>query len=304
MMSKSNFVIPCFCSPGQDPSLVVPTSKEQSDTTAQKTSPTTPSLDHSSSSGDGKVMTSKITLPDRPECTVTEDTEYGNITSVTISCLTSSVYPARCSFYDINDEGSPVRIIESPGYTHKETGGTPVYYKSQCSVSVPVADLAEGTHRFQAYIYPDVTGGESLVDALAPSETVNLSMPEASYSCFPEAIEGRFPGNLIHCNCSLTSDGYPRGVAKWFKGDEMVTNVSDGVLVVTKNDYLNQVYTCDAVSDLGRKVGSLLTVKFAGHRVPSEDEKLVTAALASAGASIAIAVAALLIKLRLSAIRG
>ncbi|KAK3798993.1 hypothetical protein RRG08_050229 [Elysia crispata] len=315
--------------PGQNPSLVVPTSKEQSDTTAQKTSPTTPSLDHSSSSGDGKVMTSKITcdpaqedwevlecnklqvyaLPDRPQCTVTEGTEYGSITSVNISCLTSKVYPkAMCSFYDIND-GSPVGITESPDYTHTETGGTPVYYRSQCSVSVPVADLGEGTHRFQAYIYPNVTGGKKLVEAVTLNATVNLTMPKASHRCFPEAIEGRFPGNLIHCNCSLTSDGYPRGIAKWYKGNEMVKNVSDGVLVVTKNDYLDQNYTCDAVSDLGRKLGSLLTVKFAvkkvqSYHLPKQGGRFASALIVTAVVSTVIALAALLIKHRLSEVTG
>ena len=72
-------------------------------------------------------------------------------------------------------EGSPVGITESPDYTHTETGGTPVYYRSQCSVSVPVSDLGEGTHRFQAYIYPDVTDGQSLVEAVTLNATVNLS---------------------------------------------------------------------------------------------------------------------------------
>ena len=85
------------------------------------------------------------------------------------------MFPPVCIFvYTLYQEGSPVRITESPDYNHTETGGTPAYYRSQCSVSVPVADLGEGTHRFQAQIYPDVTGGESLVDALTPSETVNL----------------------------------------------------------------------------------------------------------------------------------
>ena len=33
----------------------------------------------------------------------------------------------------------------------------------------------EGTHKFRAYIYPEVSGGESLVDSITPNTTVNLS---------------------------------------------------------------------------------------------------------------------------------
>ena len=64
----------------------------------------------------------------------------------------------------------------------------------------------------------------------------STAMPEAVHSCFPEAIDGGFPGNVTRCNCSLTSDGYPSGAAQWFRGDRKETNVSDGVLLVTKND--------------------------------------------------------------------
>ena len=76
--------------------------------------------------------------------------------------------------YTLFQKCSPVRITESPDYIHTETGGTSVYYRSQCWVSVPVSKLGEGTHRFQAYIYPDVTDGESLVEAVTLNATVNL----------------------------------------------------------------------------------------------------------------------------------
>ena len=64
----------------------------------------------------------------------------------------------------------------------------------------------------------------------------STAMPEAVHSCFPEAIDGSFPGNVTRCNCSLTSNGYPSGVEQWFRGDQTETNVSGGVLLVTKND--------------------------------------------------------------------
>ena len=42
--------------------------------------------------------------PESPSCTVREDTESGDIKSVTVSCSTSKVYPkARCRFYRTKD---------------------------------------------------------------------------------------------------------------------------------------------------------------------------------------------------------
>ena len=63
-------------------------------------------------------------------------------------------------------------ITTIPTYNHKQTGESPVYYRSECSVSVPVEDLGEGTHSFQGYIYPDVSGGKSLVGPIKPEKTV------------------------------------------------------------------------------------------------------------------------------------
>ena len=49
-----------------------------------------------------------------------------------------------------------------------------VYYTSRYSVSVSVSELGEGTHSFQGYIYPDVTGGRTFVNVIEPSKTVTL----------------------------------------------------------------------------------------------------------------------------------
>ena len=53
-------------------------------------------------------------------------------------------------------------------------GVSPVYYSSSCSVSVSVSELGEGTHSFLGFIYPGVTGGETLVNVIEPSKTVTL----------------------------------------------------------------------------------------------------------------------------------
>ena len=66
----------------------------------------------------------------------------------------------------------PTAITQS--YSHRPTGESPVYYRSSCSVSVSVEDLGEGTHSFQGYIYPGVTGGKSLVMPIKPEKTVTV----------------------------------------------------------------------------------------------------------------------------------
>ncbi|KAK3728896.1 hypothetical protein RRG08_017609, partial [Elysia crispata] len=202
-------------------------------------------------------------LPENPSCTVSEDTESGNIKSVNVSCSTSKVYPeARCRFYNATNEDNSVEIPTNPVYSHTPTGETPVYYRSQCSVSVPVQELGEGTHRFIGYIYPDVTNGFTKVTGTPADKTVTLSFSQASHSCRPQAVQGYFLEESTNCTCSLSSDGHPRGTAQWYKGGQLVG--SSGTLVVTRDrSKPEQIYTCRAVSDLGQKVGSTLKAKFA-----------------------------------------
>ncbi|KAK3803340.1 hypothetical protein RRG08_015994, partial [Elysia crispata] len=58
---------------------------------------------------------------EHPSCTVSEDTESGDIKSVNVSCSTSKVYPrARCRFYREKDGGNPVEIT-NPVYSHTPT---------------------------------------------------------------------------------------------------------------------------------------------------------------------------------------
>ena len=70
--------------------------------------------------------------------------------------------------------GDRVSITQSPDYDYYSVRVSPVYWGSSCSVSVSVSELGEGTHSFQGYIYPNVTGGENLVDSIEPSKTVTL----------------------------------------------------------------------------------------------------------------------------------
>ena len=77
----------------------------------------------------------------------------------------------RCLFQD----NESVLIDTYPTYIHTPTEERPVYYRAQCSVTVPIADLGEGTHSFVGYIYPDVTDGKSLVDAIISNTTVTFS---------------------------------------------------------------------------------------------------------------------------------
>ena len=50
------------------------------------------------------VISHPPALPENPECTVSEDIVSGDISSVTVSCSTTKVYPqAICSFYRKNN---------------------------------------------------------------------------------------------------------------------------------------------------------------------------------------------------------
>ena len=71
--------------------------------------------------------------------------------------------------------GNSVEILTNPVYSHTETGDTPVYYRSQCSVSVSVQELGEGRHSFTGYIYPGVTGDPAKVTGTPADESVTLS---------------------------------------------------------------------------------------------------------------------------------
>ncbi|GFR96644.1 neural cell adhesion molecule 1 [Elysia marginata] len=161
--------------------------------------------------------------------------------------------------------GNSVKITETPVYSHTvipATASTPVYYRSQCSVSVSVEELGEGTHSFLGYIYPDVTGGLGMVNGIAPDKTVTLSFPQVFQSCLTNMEHGYFIGKSARCTCSATSDGYPRGSSQWYKGDQTVGTNGDLDITYNKNNP-EQVYTCEAKSTLGRKPGSTLRAKFA-----------------------------------------
>ena len=45
---------------------------------------------------------------------------------------------------------------------------------SLCSFTVPMEDLGTGQPIVRVFIYPDITGGESLVAAITPNETVTF----------------------------------------------------------------------------------------------------------------------------------
>ncbi|GFO27332.1 neural cell adhesion molecule 1 [Plakobranchus ocellatus] len=204
--------------------------------------------------------------PENPSCTVREKTAVpDDIESVTVSCSTTKVYPeAKCSFEQRTNGVTFVAINKTPTYNHTKHTGKTVYYRSECSVDVSVAELGEGTHSFRVFIYPDVTNGRNLVTATTASTTVSLTIPKVSYTCSPEMMQGYFDEKSATCTCSLTSDGYPKGQAQWYKGNQTGPGLSGGVLdlVFDKSNYV-QNYTCKGVSAIGESSASTLTAKFA-----------------------------------------
>ena len=74
-----------------------------------------------------------------------------------------------------SQEGNAMEITTNSVYSHPPTCETPVYYRSQCSISVSVQKLGEGTHSFTGYIYPGVTGDLSKVIGTPVDKTVTLN---------------------------------------------------------------------------------------------------------------------------------
>ncbi|GFR87313.1 hypothetical protein ElyMa_002490500, partial [Elysia marginata] len=177
--------------------------------------------------------------PQNPSCTLSENTGSGDITSVTVKCYTSKVYPeTKCIIYKKINGGNGVKVNNGPVYSHTTIPATatiPVYYRSQCSVNVSVQELGEGTHSFLGFIYPDVTGGKNNVYGITLDKTVTLSFPQVSQSCLTNMEQGYFIGKSARCTCRATSDGYPRGSAQWYKGDQPVGTNGDVDITYNKN---------------------------------------------------------------------
>ncbi|RUS68978.1 hypothetical protein EGW08_023261, partial [Elysia chlorotica] len=249
--------------------------------------------------GDGITVCNRLevyALPENPSCTVREEPDSGDTRSVTVSCSTSKVYPrAECRFYSKKDNGNSVQINNQITYSNPETSGTPVYYRSECSVTVEVKDLGEGTHSFTGYIYPGVTGGHTLVGGSDGDKTVTLSFPQASHSCDPQMVQGYFTEESSTCTCSLSSVGYPRGTAQWYQGDQRVG--SGGILVVThdRTSSDQKTYTCEGESNLGRKTGSTVTPNFALNAPESPNENQDSEGGSLKAVSVAIGVVAMVV---------
>ncbi|KAK3760302.1 hypothetical protein RRG08_003592 [Elysia crispata] len=86
------------------------------------------------------------------------------------------------------------------------------------------------------------------------NEENQLSRPtgfsQPSHSCLSEAVQGYYLEESTTCTCSLSYDA--RDTAKWYKGGQQTG--SSGTLVVSRDkSNPEQIYTCEAMSDLGRK---------------------------------------------------
>ncbi|GFR72862.1 hypothetical protein ElyMa_005717100 [Elysia marginata] len=152
-------------------------------------------------------------------------------------CIYYRDFTVRTSTYR-GTGGNNGKITRTPVYNNTvipATATTPVYYRSQCTVSVSVKKLGEGTHSFQGYIYPDVTGGENLVRGSPTHKTVTLSFPQVSQSCLTNREQGYFIGKSARCTCRVTSDGYPRGWAQWYMKHKTVGTKGDLVITYKKN---------------------------------------------------------------------
>ncbi|GFR79786.1 hypothetical protein ElyMa_000563700 [Elysia marginata] len=132
--------------------------------------------------------------------------------------------------------GNPVKITNTPDYIHTTipaTASTPVYYSSQCSVTVPVQNLGEGTHSFIGYIYPDMTGVKNMVNGSPTDKTVTLnSVQIASSSSEVNLCDNN---SQVQVTCEISRDNVSPAPTFSFsddgprsQGPQPGTNSSDG----------------------------------------------------------------------------
>ncbi|KAK3759163.1 hypothetical protein RRG08_036954 [Elysia crispata] len=202
----------------------------------------------------------KSVVPDSTTCQLRENIASGDIRSVTISCKANNVYPeAGCKFYRKTNGGKRVAIKARPSYTHKliqSSSGSS--YRTECSVREEVSDLGEGTHTFHVFVYPNVTGGESLVNATMLDKNVTLSFPRATHNCPPTLVQDYLCGKPTACNCTLISEGRPKGYPLWFH--EGTTPIFGPLVVSYDISRPNIAHTCEGTSGLGRILGSTLKI--------------------------------------------
>ncbi|XP_059177967.1 uncharacterized protein LOC131957247 [Physella acuta] len=75
-----------------------------------------------------------------------------------IQCTTVKVYPAAKCFFSMIIDGNPVHQLYTVTYRHTQlpgSPGTPEYFSTQCSITVPV--VAEGHYELRVTVYPNVT---------------------------------------------------------------------------------------------------------------------------------------------------
>ncbi|KAK3803264.1 hypothetical protein RRG08_049648 [Elysia crispata] len=149
------------------------------------------------------------------------NTESGDISSFTYGMETTKVYPpAIIDIYfrrtDSQQGYLSTNLTSAAMCNHTEVGSGPVYYTSECWVTVPVDERSEGRNRFQGYT---TAGLEALRKALYSTtmnrREVSLSFPEVTHNCSVDVVEDQSPDYSVNCTCSVLSDGYPRGTAQW-----------------------------------------------------------------------------------------
>lgn len=184
--------------------------------------------------------------------------------SVNITCFVERndtiVSQARaCSFTWSKDGGTSVDITNPVVYSNTTTGESPVSYRFQCAVAVPVQQLGEGTHTFQVSFSE---GNTSHVIRVAADRNITLSYPEAFHTCSSAPVHGYFLGDSVRCMCDLRSVGHPRGTTHWARAGLRLR--TPGALLVTYDkNYPRKIYSCEAESQLGWRFGSYLTARFA-----------------------------------------
>ncbi|CAL1546701.1 unnamed protein product [Lymnaea stagnalis] len=88
-------------------------------------------------------------------------TDEKSADNLLITCSTERIYPTPKCHFEIKRNGTPVSTENSTMSYHYEEFGTPVYYKTSCTLKVPRTSLSHQAYDVLVAMYPDLSRTET-----------------------------------------------------------------------------------------------------------------------------------------------
>ncbi|XP_059168188.1 uncharacterized protein LOC131950156 [Physella acuta] len=165
-----------------------------------------------------------------------------------VKCFSPFVYPTSvCSFN--------VRFVQTilnqmaVHYNHSITNTDPIYYTTECSLSVPQHLLMPGVLKYQVTMFPNITTTSATFSIKelekTAKDTINIEFPSIKMVACPDLIE---EGNIFNCTCERNDTSDIRTLVYWYSSK--TTNEKFTILSETAIENASD-FVCNAVSGLG-----------------------------------------------------